>query len=154
MARPRRSSTSTILVYLETDPGVQVGDTVTVIGSTKTYALAKEFVQDTVVTVTGHTEVASKEPQKLTGEQIDALLTMEQIDPIYVEVSGMLFSAEDGQYYNMFIYGTTLMGSLTYPDASLKATLDSMEYENVTVIGYVTGIVNDLYVNIMVDRIV
>ena len=144
-----------ILVYLQAQPNVKVGDVVTVTGTTKMYANAKQFAQDTVITVTGSMEIELPDPYAPTAEEIDSLLYEEQIFVNYVQLTGTLVISEDGKYYNFYFDGATLIGSLTYPDAALKEILDPLNGETFTVIGFITGISGGgQYLNIMVDKIV
>ena len=147
--------TGSLLVYLGTAPGVRVGDLVTITGTTKMYANAKQFAQDTVITVTGSMEIELPDPYAPTAEEINFLLYEKQIFVNYVQLTGTLVISDDGKYYNFYFDGTTLIGSLTYPDAALKEILDPLNGETFTVIGFITGISGGgQYLNIMVDTVV
>ena len=146
-------NTGSLLVYLKAEPDVKVGDRVTVTGSTVVYAKAKQFTTDTTVTVTGSMEVDLGEPYVPTAEELNSLMSEEQIFANYLQLTGTLVLS--GDYYNFNIDGCALIGSLTYPDAALAETLRAMEGQTFTVIGFSTGISgNGKYLNIMVEEIV
>ena len=146
-------STGSLLVYLKAQPNVQIGDTVSVTGSTTEYAIAKQFTTDTVVTVTGSTEISLNDPYEPTAEELNSLLNEAQIFVSYVKLTGTL--TVSGNYYNFNMDGTALIGSLTYPMDELKAELDALNGQTFTVIGFTTGISGSgKYLNIMVEKIV
>ena len=141
-------STGSILVFLGSDykGGLSIGDQVTVEGTTTVYGLAKQFGTGTKFTKTGTETVSYGDAKELTIEEIDAYAKAQSVSPVYVKVTGKL--SVSGSYYNLMLAGSSLTGSITYPaDAEEWNALDGKTLE---IYGYVTGVVNSQYLNILV----
>ncbi len=142
--------TGYILVYKTSE--VNIGDEVTVAGTTSQYAGLMQYSSAAEVTVTK----AGKEPNykqptptAMTAVDIDAYVNAPYVK--YVTYTGKLTIS--GSYYNVAIDGATVQGSLSYvPDGMVDASLDG---QNVTVYGYTIGAPNNKkYVNTMVTNVI
>ena len=103
-----QDATGYIFKYTGTDPGVAVGDVVTVIGETKEYGGRLQFTENGSIEKTGTATVSYPTAVVLNGAAFDALVANVQIQ--YVEVSATVSSV--GNYYNLSISGATNTGSL------------------------------------------
>lgn len=139
--------TGSMLVYLGKGwtPDVKAGDKLRVSGSTATYAGAVQFGQSTTYEKIGTATVSHPTPKTLDGAAADAYLNKSDITPEYVRVEGAL--SVSGNYYNLTIDGANIIGSLTYPAAS--SGVSALNGKRVTVVGYVTGVVNGKYLNLL-----
>lgn len=142
--------TGYILVYKTSD--VNIGDEVSVAGTTSQYAGLMQYSNAAEVTVTK----AGKEPNykqptptALTGSDIDAYVNAPYVK--YVTYTGKL--SISGTYYNVAVDGATVQGSLSYvPEGMVDASLDG---QNVIVYGYTIGAPNNKkYVNTMVTNVI
>ena len=140
-------ATGSMLVFLGNDykGELAVGDQVTVEGTTTTYGLAKQFGAGTKFTKTGSEEVSYGEAKELTVEEIDAYAKAEAITPLYVKVTGKL--SVSGSYFNLTLTGSSLTGSITYPSNVEELTL--LDGKTLEIYGYVTGLVNNQYLNLL-----
>ena len=139
-----KDDTGMILVYLGSswDKSVNVGDIVTVSGKTSTYANATQFGKDSTVQVlsTGNA-VTHPTPQELVASEFG----LGSVQIHYVQVLGTV--SLSGSYVNFsFSFSNGLTGSVTYPEESW-GTYDG---RHVIITGYVTGLSNNRYINIMV----
>lgn len=142
--------TGYILVYKTSD--VNIGDEVTVAGTTSQYAGLMQYSNAAEVTVTK----AGKEPNykqpnptALTAADIDAYVNAPYVK--YVTYTGKL--TINGTYYNVAVDGATVQGSLSYvPEGMVDASLNG---QNVIVYGYTIGAPNNKkYVNTMVTNVI
>ena len=145
-----QDTTGTMLVYLNTTPSVNVGDVVTVSGTTSVYGGAKQFGQGSTVTKTGTATVSHGTAKELTAAECDAYLTASVVTPIYVKLTGVLNVS--GNYMNLPIEGATIIGSLTYLAGDLKTSATALNGKEIVVEGYVTGVTgsSSKYLNLMV----
>lgn len=142
--------TGYILVYKTSD--VNIGDEVTVAGTTSQYAGLMQYSNAAEVTVTK----AGKEPNykqpnptALTAADIDAYVNAPYVK--YVTYTGKL--TINGTYYNVAVDGATVQGSLSYvPEGMVDASLNG---QHVIVYGYTIGAPNNKkYVNTMVTNVI
>ena len=136
--------TGIVLVYLEKDPGVVVGEEVTVSGEVSTYGGLSQFPKTSVVEKTGRKGgVKYPAAMECDGAAIDSYLSSPEI--LYVKYTGTL--TVSGSYYNVSVEGaTTALGSISYPVDGLVTVADG---EKITVIGYATGVSSNKYMNTM-----
>lgn len=143
--------TGYILVYKTSD--VNIGDEVSVAGTTSQYAGLMQYSNAAEVTVTK----ADKEPNykqptpvALSASDIEAYVNAPYVK--YVTYTGKLsINAEKG-YYNVAIDGTTILGSLSYvPEGMVDASLNG---QDIIVYGYTIGTPNKKYVNTMITNVV
>ena len=139
-----KDDTGMILVYLGSswDKSVNVGDIVTVSGTTSTYANATQFGKYSTVQVlsTGNAVTHPTAVELVATDFASSNVTIK-----YVTVKGVV--SIDGSYVNFqFASSNGLTGSVTYPEEAWG------EYNGKTVdiAGYVTGVSNNRYLNIMV----
>lgn len=103
-----QDATGYIFKYTGEEPGVAVGDVVTVIGETKEYGGRLQFTENGTMEKTGTTTPVYPTPTVLSGSSFDALVSNVQVQ--YVEVAATVTSV--GNYYNLSISGATNTGSL------------------------------------------
>lgn len=103
-----QDATGYIFKYTGEEPGVAVGDVVTVIGETKEYGGRLQFTENGTMEKTSTATPVYPNPAVLTGSSFDALVSNVQIQ--YVEVAATVTSV--GNYYNLSISGATNTGSL------------------------------------------
>lgn len=142
-------NTGYILVYKTSE--VNIGDEVSVAGTTSQYAGLMQYSTSAEVTVTK----AGKEPnykhptpQALSGADIDAYVDAPYVK--YVTYTGKLTIS--GNYYNVAVDGATVQGSLAnVPEGMVDASLDG---KNIIVYGYTIGAPsNKKYLNTMVTSV-
>ena len=144
--------TGMMLVYLGTTPACAVGDKVHVSGTTSVYGGAKQFGNDSVVTVLENGSVAYPAAVELSAAELDAYASNNNIAPIYVKVTGTL--AVSGNYYNFTMDGCTIVGSFSYPAGEIKEALDAKAGQTFTVEGYIIGTASSgKYLTILVTNI-
>ena len=145
--------TGMMLVYLGSAPACNVGDVVKVAGTTSVYGGAKQFGNDTVVTVLENGTVENPTPVELSAAELDAYADASNIVPIYVKVTGKL--TVSGNYYNFTMDGCTIVGSFSYPAGAIKETLDAQNGNTFTAEGYIIGVTGSSvkYLNILVTDI-
>ena len=103
-----------------------------------------QFPATSVVKKTGSVEeVQHPSPLSFDGEAMDDYLENPQL--LFVEYTGTF--AKNGSYYNVLVDGgETAVGSISYPAAEL---VDYANGEEMTVLGYLTGVSGGKYVNTM-----
>lgn len=133
-----------ILVYLDALPDVEPGDEVAVSGVVDAYGGLLQFPATSVVQKTGLVkEVVHSSPLPFDGEAMDVYLEKPEI--VFVEYSGTF--AKSGSYYNVLVEGgETAIGSISYPVAGSVGFANG---EEVSVLGYLTGVSGGKYVNTM-----
>ncbi len=145
--------TSYILAYKNDDPGLAVGDKVTVTGTIGAYRSVPQIASP-VATKTGHDDnFAHPEATVMDGAAIDAYVAMAAGTTYikYVKVEGEL--VKDGNYWNLKVEGaTTGQGSISYPTAAMCP--DSNSGKKVTVYGYTIYQTRDTDANIIATQIV
>ena len=139
-----KDDTGMMLVYLGSswDKSVNVGDIVTVSGTTSTYANATQFGKYSTVQVlsTGNAVTHPTAVELVATDFASSNVTIK-----YVTVKGVV--SIDGSYVNFqFASSNGLTGSVTYPEEAWG------EYNGKTVdiTGYATGVSSNRYLNIMV----
>ena len=144
--------TGMMLVYLGTTPACALGDQVHVSGTTSVYGGAKQFGNDSVVTVLSNGSVEYPAAVELSAAELDAYASNNNIAPIYVKVTGTL--AVSGNYYNFTMDGCTIVGSFSYPAGAIKEALDAKADQTFTVEGYIIGTASSgKYLTILVTNI-
>lgn len=103
-----QDATGYIFKYTGEEPGVAVGDVVTVIGETKEYGGRLQFTENGSMDKTGTATVSYPTAVVLDGAAFDALVADIQVQ--YIEVAATVTSV--GNYYNLSISGATNTGSL------------------------------------------
>lgn len=112
--------------------GLKVGDVVTVKGKTETRNGLKQFGKGCTLEKTGEKNVSQPEPVKFTAEEIDAYMGKPEIK--YVTVEGTVTIA--GNYVNLEIEGTSVIGSLDYMSDEFKK---NFSMHRVSVSGWLIG---------------
>lgn len=144
--------TSYILAYKGDDPGLAVGDKVTVEGKMGAYRSVPQ-IANPVATKTGHDD-AFKQPEAtvMDGAAIDAYAATAAGETYikYVKVEGELI--KDGYYWNLKVEGASNgQGSISYPTAEMCP--DSYSGKKVAVYGYTIYQTRDTDVNIIATSI-
>ena len=147
-----QDSTGAILVYLNALPAVNVGDKVTVSGTTTTYGAAVQFGAGATVTANGTETVTAPEAKALTIAECEAYFAEGvTVSPLYITLTGTLQIS--GNYMNLNLEGTTkAVGSLTYALDADKEALTALDGKVIKVDGYLTGISSGKYLNIMFTK--
>ncbi len=133
-----RDDTGTILVFKK-NHGTSVGDRVSVEGATTEYGGMKQFGESSEITVLGKGSFTQPEPEVFEAEQFDAYVLAPDIR--YIEYVGTLTTYRDQHYqyhYNVAVDGTSVVGSVVYPNSSLN--ISSFEKREVRVRGYAVGV--------------
>ena len=144
---------SYILVYRGTSwtPDVEIGDVVTVTGTTTVYGGAMQFGDSASYEMTagnGYTQPTAKE---ITTQELDAYRTVIVVTPEYIKITGVL--TVSGNYYNVAVDGASITGSFTYPVADDVAALQALNGQTVELVGYTTGVTGGgNYLSIMVTE--
>lgn len=143
-----------MMLTFKKNHGINVGDVVTVKGATSEYGGLKQFGETSEVTKTGTTSVTNPDPVEFKAADFDSYAGAPCIK--YVKYTGFLTSYQDNIYqwhYNVAVDGTSVVGSLAYPDNSLNVT--SYVDRNVIVTGYAIGLSGSdtKYLNTMVTTI-
>ena len=128
----------------------EVGDQVTIEGTTSTYGGFKQFSASAgyELTKTGTTTVSYPEPVVMDGAALDAWIEAPVIQ--YVQYTGML--SISGNYYNVSVEGAqAAQGSLVYLPEALKEGL--ADGDAITVTGFAMYISGSKYVNTVVTSI-
>ena len=123
-----QDATGYIFKYTGEEPGVEVGDVVTVLGETKEYGGRLQFTENGSMEKTGTATVSYPTAAVLDGAAFDALVTDLQVQ--YVEVDATVTSI--GTYFNLSISGASNTGSLI-------ATSDVLNQLKVNDVVKVTG---------------
>ena len=139
-----KDDTGMMLVYLGSswDKSVNVGDIVTVSGTTSTYANATQFGKYSTVQVlsTGNAVTHPTAVELVATDFASSNVTIK-----YVTVKGVV--SIEGSYVNFqFASSNGLTGSVTYPEEAW----DEYNGKTVDITGYATGVSNNRYLNIMV----
>ncbi len=143
-----KDNTGYILVYLGStwDKSVDIGDMVTVNGTTTVYAKATQFGKESKVEVLS---AGNKVTHSSAGEFEDADYIGENLNIQYISIRGTVNIS--GKYVNLaFGNNSNLTGSITYPEDDWSA----LNGKTVVVTGYVTGRSggSGQYLNIMVTE--
>ncbi|MBR5880599.1 MAG: hypothetical protein IKZ16_02830, partial [Clostridia bacterium] len=121
-------------------------------GTTSVYGGAKQFGNDSVVTVLSSGSVTYPTAVELSAAELDAYASNNNIEPIYVKVTGNL--AVSGNYYNFTMDGCTIIGSFSYPAGAVKEALDAQAGNTFAVEGYIIGTASSgKYLTILVTNI-
>ena len=146
-----KDSTGMMLVYLNAAPSVNVGDKVTVKGTTSVYGMGKQFGAGSEVTFVEAGSVGMQIATSLTAADVDAYAAVETVTIKYVEVTATLSINASKGYYNLTVDGATAMASISYPTDAMKAVLAELDGKEISVEGYFIGVTGSStkYVQIM-----
>ena len=146
-----KDSTGMMLVYLNAAPSVNVGDKVTVKGTTSVYGQGKQFGAGSEVTFVEAGSVGMQIATSLTAADVDAYAAVETVTIKYVEVTATLSINASKGYYNLTVDGATAMASISYPTDAMKAVLAELDGKEISVEGYFIGVTGSStkYVQIM-----
>ena len=141
--------TSYILAYAGADPGLAVGDKVTVSASIGAYRSVPQLA-DPVATKVGHDDAFTHpEPVVMDGAAADAFLTSTYIK--YVKMTGKLVKSDN--YWNVELEGaSTAQGSVSYPTAAMCP--DELNGTMVDIYGYTIYQTRNTDVNIIATHVV
>ncbi len=145
-----------IILTFKKKHGAEVGDVITLEGTTTTYGGFKQFGESSTFTKTGTTTVTYPEPEEFDGAKFTEWAENPSIK--YVKYTGYLTSYRDNYYqyhYNVAVDGTDIVGSIAYPTNEHKDLILTLLEKNVTVTGYVIGLsgTDTLYLNTMAVEI-
>lgn len=144
-----QDATGAILVYYNSwTCDVEIGDTLTVTGTTTTYANAVQFGSPTYEKGAS-AEYTYGEAHELTAEECNNYASASSITPAYVTVTAKL--SISGNYYNLAFDGSEVKGSITYPAAADKTALAPFNGKQIKLTGFVTGY--NGYLNIMMTAV-
>ncbi len=133
---------ASILVFKGSDPGLVIGDQVTVAGSTSTYAGLTQFGKDGLtVEKTGHDNTFAPVPTEITADEFTNYKNNRVIK--YVKMAGEFTFSDSGRgfnYYNFNMTGSSAKGSFSYAPEDLVEGFANNSA--VIVEGYLIG-VND-----------
>lgn len=134
--------TGGILVYAGGTPPFEIGDIVTISGTTTSYGGLGQFDNSAVVEKTGTTEVDFSSPTVMSGSDLDSYIS--NVTVKYVKYTGTL--SESGSYVNITnISGaSSAIGSVAYAPDGLYSS--SLVGESVDVYGYLVGVSGTSYV--------
>ncbi len=144
-----KDSTGYILVYIGSDPGVEVGDIVTVEGTTSSYGEVCQFGSTATIEVVGSETVTHPTPIEMSAADLDAYTT--DVSVKYVKYTGTL--SISGSYTNITVEGTaTASPSISYAVDGLYDT--ALDGQLVDVYGYLNGVTSSKYVQTLATAIV
>lgn len=131
------------------DCDLSVGDMVLVAGTTIIYGKAVQFGTDTVYEKLSSTTISHGIPTELTVDQLNYYQAAGSISPVYTTITGTLTIS--GSYYNVYIDGANVIGSISYPDEWNATVLTALNGKTIKVTGYITGVTGKLsqYLNIL-----
>lgn len=142
--------TGSVLVYLNKESGLEIGDLVSVSGTTSSYAGLNQYPATATVTKLNTDALTFKYPaiREMNGAEMDAYLEMPTAQ--YVRYSGTL--SISGNYYNVIIDdAATAQGSLSYVnDGMIDPDLNGKQ---IVVEGYSIGVSSSKYFNTMVTSV-
>lgn len=129
-----------------------IGTIVEVDGTVTTFGTGLQLDSSASLNPVGEMKYTYPSPKVYTGEMIDAAAAdTNEVLSTYAQMSGKL--SISGNYYNVTIAGANVQGSVSYPNAALKAELEDGKYYTFT--GYFTGISGSAtkYFNMVVTKL-
>ena len=142
-------STGLVLVYVGTEPTVEVGNVVTVGGTPEIYGGAIQFGSTSTYEVVSTATISHPTPTTLTSTVITQLVeNKDNVILDYVTITGTL-SISSGKYYNVEVAGLdNIYGSISYPINGTE--LAELAGQTIVVTGYFVGITGSSksYINI------
>lgn len=146
-----KDETGMMIVYkgYSWTPDVKLGDKVAVSGNVSVYGKAVQFGQDSTSEVLGTSSVELGSPKVLSGFELTELAESESMEVTYVKLVGTLNIS--GNYVNLTIDGTSVVGSLALTSAS-KESIAELNGKVIEVTGfgaYFSG--NNKYYNVVVS---
>lgn len=121
-----------IYAFYGAEHGLKAGDVVTVKGKTASRNGLVQFDKGCTIEKTGEKKVEYPEATKFTATEIEAYMNAPEIR--YVEIEGTVMVA--GNYVNVEIDGTSVIGSLDYMSDEFKA---KYHMHNVKLYGWLIG---------------
>ncbi len=145
-----------IILTFKKKHDAQVGDVITLEGTTTTYGGFKQFGESSTFTKTGTTTVTYPEPEDFDGAKFTEWAANPTIK--YIRYTGNLTSTRDQYYqyhYNVAVEGTDIVGSISYPTNDQLDIVKSLLEKDVTVTGYAIGLsgTDTQYLNTMATEI-
>jgi 2',3'-cyclic-nucleotide 2'-phosphodiesterase/3'-nucleotidase len=131
---------------------LEIGDKLSITGTTSFFGGNIQFGADTSYSKITSEPVSYPAFVKYDATKIAALTT--PFSPVYAELTGVLKIVESGPYYNLYIDGTTRVGSINYPSQDIVDALEQLNGTLITVRGYITSITSDKYVNMIVVSLI
>ncbi len=127
----------------------QVGDVLQVRAQAQRYAGMIQL-QSASVALVGRSDIATPTPVVYTAANVNELLG--QTVPSYIQYEGKL--KHSGNYFNVEIEGTQIIGSVSNPMGDIKALLDANDGAIIKVTGYYVGMTgNNVYMNTMATAV-
>ncbi len=127
----------------------QVGDVLQVRAQAQRYAGMIQL-QSASVALVGRSDIATPTPAVYTAANVNELLG--QTVPSYIQYEGKL--KHSGNYFNVEIEGTQIIGSVSNPMGDIKALLDANDGATIKVTGYYVGMTgNNVYMNTMATAV-
>lgn len=123
---------SYIYAFIGSEHELSDGDVVTVTGKTQLYNGLLQFSSGCTVEKTGTGEFSLPEPETFGADEIEAYMASPEIK--YVSYSGYLYKS--GNYTNVDIEGTSVMGSLDYMSEEYR---EQYSGHDVTITGWLFG---------------
>lgn len=121
-----------IYAFIGSEHELADGDVVTVSGKTQLYNGLLQFSSGCSVEKTGTAEVSLPQPESYGAAEIEAYMEKPEIK--YVSYSGYLYKS--GNYTNVDIEGSSIMGSLDYMSEEYR---DQYNGHDVTITGWLFG---------------
>lgn len=128
------------------DIGASIGDYVNLSGTVDVHGMV-QIAEPVTIEKLSEEEVSYPEPTVVSAENISKFDTKKVS---YIKITGVY--SKSGTFHNIAIDGTSIQGSISYPDESLG--LDKYVGHNITVTGFLVGGTSDYYRNILVVGIV
>ena len=127
-----RKKEAEIYAFYGEPHGMKVGDVVTIKGTTESRNGLVQFGKGCTIEKTGEKSVSQPKPSKFTATEIEAYMKAPEIK--YVTLDGTIMVA--GNYVNVEIDGTSVIGSLDYMSDDFKAKYNM---HTVTIEGWLFG---------------
>lgn len=143
-----KDNTGYIYYFNLNGPGYKVGDKLNVTGAVDLYNGFNQFTSSAQIEKVGEETVEHPTPVTMSGSDVDAWIANPEIK--YVTIAGQL--SISGSYYNVTIDGTTVKGSVIYPETSIS---DNLTGGNAYVINgyavYASG--SGKYINVLATNV-
>ncbi len=130
-------------VFADAEPGVKVGDMVSVSGEKSTYNNLPQLTKPQTTIKSSGNAVSYPSPAVLKGTEVDSYATGFG----YVTITGIL--SKSGNYYNIEIPDSKRTGSIAYAAADYSSFVG----KTIDVTGFFAGISGSSYFNIVVTEV-